>query len=218
MLATTINSYLYQQYADDDNLQGFVTAYNQATQAYVTWLNTVSLPYYPGLTGPLLDWVAQGLYGIARASLQSSATAALGPLDTEALDTAPLNSFIAGSTTYYNLSDDVFQRILTWNFYKGDGKRFCMHWLKRRVMRFLVGVNGIDPQPTNPGFVVGAENTSAISATVVSNALTLNISQSKISALVNLTPGILNIFVEAFHGSVLDLPAQFTSYVANITA
>jgi hypothetical protein len=219
MLGTTILSYLYQQYADDDDLQAFVAAYNQMTQVYVTWFQTVSLPYYPGLTGPLLNWVGLGLYGLPRTSLQASSTAALGMLNTEAFNTNPLNSFIPGTSTFFQLTDDVYQRILTWDFFKGDGKRFCMRWLKRRIMRFLVGVNGIDPQPQNPGFVVGAENTAAISAKVLSNVLTVSISQSTMSALAPaLTPGILQVFQEAFQGQALDLPAQFSGFVCNIAA
>lgn len=219
-LQNTIPSYLYVQYADDDNLQAFVQSYNQMTQAYVTWFDTIGLPFYPGLTGDLLTWVVLGLYGLPRNALQSSSSAALGMLNTENLNytqgPGTLNSYIPSSSTYYSLTDDVLKRILTWDFYKGDGKRFCMRWLKRRIMRFLVGVNGIDPQPTNA--VVGAENTSAISAQVSAGVLTVQISQSTISALVALTPGILQVFQEAFQGGALDLPAQYTSFVCNIVA
>ncbi|WP_258557194.1 hypothetical protein [Kluyvera ascorbata] len=41
-------------------------------------------------------------------------------------------------------SDDLFKRIMTWNFYKGDGFYFTIPWLKRRVLRFLTGVDGVD--------------------------------------------------------------------------
>ena len=40
--------------------------------------------------------------------------------------------------------DDVLKRSLTWHFYKGDGRYFDVRWLKRRVMRFLEGVDGTD--------------------------------------------------------------------------
>ncbi|STX01610.1 Uncharacterised protein [Kluyvera ascorbata] len=33
---------------------------------------------------------------------------------------------------------------MTWNFYKGDGFYFTIPWLKRRVLRFLTGVDGVD--------------------------------------------------------------------------
>jgi hypothetical protein len=58
-----------------------------------------------------------------------------------------------------------------------------------------------------------------VSATVAGNVLTVQISQSKMSALpVALTPGILQIFQEAFQGQALELPAQFSSYVCNIVS
>jgi hypothetical protein len=217
MLGTTIKSYLYQQYADDADCQSFVDAYNQATQTYVDWFNSVSLPVYSGLSGSLLDWVAEGLYGISRTALESTAVAAMGPLNTEPLDTAALNSFVGAVTSQFALTDDIFKRIITWNFYKGDGKRFCIRWLKRRVMRFLIGVNGIDPQPGMAGFQVGAENTSAIGARIVSGTLTVTISQSTISNLASLTPGILGIFQEAFQANVLDLPATYNYAVSIIS-
>ncbi|WBA60278.1 hypothetical protein [Citrobacter sp. 21OH12SH02A-Citro] len=42
------------------------------------------------------------------------------------------------------VSDDLFKRIMTWNFYKGDGYYFTIPWLKRRIIRFLTGVDGVD--------------------------------------------------------------------------
>lgn len=41
-------------------------------------------------------------------------------------------------------SDDTYRRIITWAFYKGDGKVFTPTWLKRRINRFLNGANGTD--------------------------------------------------------------------------
>jgi hypothetical protein len=34
---------------------------------------------------------------------------------------------------------------LTWHFLKGDGKYFNIRWLKRRVARWLLGVDGTNP-------------------------------------------------------------------------
>jgi hypothetical protein len=33
---------------------------------------------------------------------------------------------------------------MTWNFYKGDGYYFTIPWLKRRIIRFLTGIDGVD--------------------------------------------------------------------------
>jgi hypothetical protein len=217
MLSTTIDSYLYTEYADDDDLQAFVSAYNQATQYYVDWFNTVGLAFYPGLSGPLLDWVAEGLYGLEKTSLATPASAALGMFNTVPFNTIVFNGYTPSTETYYSLSDDVFQRILTWDFFKGDGKRFSIRWLKRRIMRFIVGMNGIDPEPWNPGFVVGAENTQAIAVSVLSGVLTVTINQTLLSRFVQVTPGILTLFQLAFEGQVLDLPVQYT-YACNIVS
>ncbi|EFS0967437.1 hypothetical protein HYB28_002684, partial [Salmonella enterica] len=51
--------------------------------------------------------------------------------------------YVPGSASY--VPDDYFKRILTWNFYKGDGSHFCINWFKRRLARFIHGANGIDP-------------------------------------------------------------------------
>jgi hypothetical protein len=115
MLAQTIPSYAYQQYYDDSDIQAFVTNYNAMAQIYDTWFATASLPIYTLQSGDLLDWTVRGLYGIARPTL--------------------------GSTL---ATDEVYKRVVTWAFYKGDGKVFNIRWLKRRVMRFLEGTNDIN--------------------------------------------------------------------------
>lgn len=219
MRLTTIKSYLYVQYADDDNLQAYVAAYNGCTQAYVDWFNTVCLPYYPGLTGDLLDWVAEGLYGEVRVPLASPVTPAEGMLNTEVLNSLTplgmLNSYVPPSQTVFNLSDDLFQRVITWNFFKGDGKRFTQSWLKRRIMRFIMGANGIPPTPDLPGFTIGAETTSPVSVVISGGLLTVAIDQSLLSLLADVDPTVLQLFRLAFLGGVLDLPVQFT-YACNI--
>ena len=219
MLTSTVKSYLYEQYQDDDSCAAFVQAYNEATQSYVDWFASVSLPVYTGLSGDLLDWIAAGLYGHERTTLADPLTPALGPLNTETLNSDTLNHFQPPATTFYTLSDDVFQRILTWNLYKGDGKRFCMRFLKRRIMRFLLGVNGTDPVPGSPGFKVGVDNTQALSVTVNSSTmvLTVTINQTLLSTFTSVTPGILTLFQLAFQGGQLDLPIQYT-YVCLIVS
>ncbi len=191
MLTETINAYPFKEYADDYDVSLFFGMFNAASQDYLDWFNSASLAYYPGLTGSLLQWVGAGLYGQPYFSaIEAAGTPAIGPLNTTALNTIPLNSYVAPTETFYDITDDIFQRILTWNLYKGDGKRFCPRWLKRRIMRFLVGVNGIDPQPytassdgqslvEDPDFVVGCENTYGIS---------VQFTTSYLSAPTQLTP------------------------------
>jgi hypothetical protein len=215
MLSVVQPAYLYQEYADDDNLAGFVDNYNTAIQIYVTWFATVGLPYYPGLTGDLLSWVGQGLYGLPKTALASVITPATGELNTVQLNTTQLNAGAAPTQTFYDTNDDVYQRILTWHLFKGDGNQFNVRWLKRRIMRFLVGSNGIDPEPWLDNFVVGPENTTPISVGVTSGTLTVTINQALLSALVQIAPGILPVFKLAFLGGDLELPLQYV-YECNL--
>lgn len=145
-LQKTIPSYLYQQYADDDDLQAFVAAYNDETQKYVDTFNGLNLPVYTQLSGSLLDWVGAGVYGYPRPTLPGTAPSSVGPINTYGPNYAvPLNGQITTAGTTYATTDDLYQRLLTWHFYKGDGKAFSIRWLKRRVMRFLIGANGTAP-------------------------------------------------------------------------
>lgn len=217
MLTEQIKAYPFWQYGDDPNIRLFFEMFNAASQDYLDWANDTSLAYYPALSGSLLQWVAAGLYGVPYFSaLESPLTPAIGPLNTTPLNTIPLNSYTPPSETYYQVPDDVFKRIITWNFYKGDGRRFSIRWLKRRIMRFLVGTDGIDPQPWNDGFVVGAENTQAISVQFSGSTCTISINALAISAMVQLTPNILPIFAAAFMApGVLEKPVEWT-YVVDI--
>jgi hypothetical protein len=83
-LTTVIPSYLYQQYTDDDDCQGFVDSQNIQQQNFVDTFNALNLPIYTGpiVSDKLLDWVARGLYGITRPSLGSGVPSLMGPLNT----------------------------------------------------------------------------------------------------------------------------------------
>lgn len=148
MLITIIPSYSYWQYNDSPDIAAFFAGFNQLSQQYLDAFNALNLPIYTGplITDLLLDWVAIGLYGIKRPSLPSGAEQIIGPLNTQAANDLLPNDFeILGPMTYYAATDDIFKRVLTWNLYKGDGTVFNIRWLKRRIQRFLLGVNGTDP-------------------------------------------------------------------------
>jgi len=169
-MTEVIPSYLYRQYADDDALQAFVQAFNSLTQSYVDWFVDTPLPVYTDdtIAGALLDWVAEGLYGMARPALSSGLFLSKGPLNTYEFNSWPLNKFLLEGPSNITLTtDDVFRRILTWNFYKGDGNEFSIRWLKRRILRFLIGVNGSAPN---------VDDTSSISITVGSGIVTIRLS------------------------------------------
>jgi hypothetical protein len=147
-LTEIIPAYLYEQYADDDALQVFFAAYNGAAQSFVDWFVNTPLAVYtsPAIFGPLLDWVAQGLYGMPRPVLSSGRNKDVGPVNTYPPNTlGPNVRKTIGPSDVTATSDDVFKRCITWNFYKGDGNQFNAKWLKRRCMRFLTGVNGSAP-------------------------------------------------------------------------
>jgi hypothetical protein len=153
-LQKIIPSYLYSQYQDDDNLQGFVDAYNTLAQQYVNTFLTIGLPLYPNFTGALLDWIGQGLYGYARPVLPSGHGNTTGPFNTWAFNSVVLNSRkVKGPANYYVTNDDVYIRCINWNFFRGDGTQFTVEWLKRRVARFLFGPGqpvAVPPAPAPP--------------------------------------------------------------------
>lgn len=146
----TIPSYLYQQYQDDSSLAAFVRAYNVLTQLYLDWLNAVNLPNYTAspaglVAGPLLDWVGEGLYGTPRPIFPSGTVRLRGALNTYAFNTLALNTARrVANGQFYQTDDDIYRRVITWNFYKGDGHVFNIRWLKRRIMRFILGADGVD--------------------------------------------------------------------------
>lgn len=146
-LTKTLPSYLYQQYADDQDLQAFVDSFNAQAQQFVDWFVQIGLPVYTGpmIVGALLDWVGTGLYGLARPTLSSGVNQNIGAFNTVLFRTLPLDGRkVTGASNVAATSDDVYKRILTWHLYKGDGKQFNIKWLKRRIMRFLTGLNGAD--------------------------------------------------------------------------
>ena len=146
-LQAVIPSYLYQQYADDDNLQAFVASFNSLAQGYLDWFNSTPLAVYTNhsISGTLLDWIGEGIYGITRPVLASSSSSLTAGYNTGAYDTGVYNEGIfASGGTGINASDDIYKRVLTWNLYRGDGQVFCMQWLKNRIARFLYGQNGSD--------------------------------------------------------------------------
>jgi hypothetical protein len=148
-LKNVLPSYVYQEYSDDDDAQAFVKAQNDLQQNYVDTFNALNLPIYTGsiISGALLDWVANGLYGYKRPWIFAQRSFAYGMPNTY----GP-NYFLPINTVVHTLprgaivaDDDFYKRALTWHYMKGDGKYFNVRWLKRRIKRFLIGVNGSSP-------------------------------------------------------------------------
>lgn len=199
-LATPPLSVLYVQYNDDDDLQAFVAAYNAAAAYYAAWFTNANLPIYTQLTGSLLDWVALGLYGFTRPTIEAVGVAALGPLNTAQLNTIVLNGYKAGTpSTFAQATDDLFQRIMTWHLYKGDGKVFTLKWLKRRVKRFLYGANGKD---------VNVADTSKISISISTDFVTIDLTRVN-----DVSMTLLQNFLYIVEGGLIELPPQFVFQV-----
>jgi hypothetical protein len=142
-----IPSYLYQQYSMDDDLQGFVAAYNSMMQDIVDTFNALNLPIYTQapISGALLDWVGNGLYGYPRPALTYSSGFVFGPYNTFVFNRpnwAYNKQYVALPSPTILANDDIYRRCITWHFYKNDGKYFGIDWLKKRVMRWLTGTNG----------------------------------------------------------------------------
>ena len=167
-LQKVIAAYPYIQFADDDDIRSFFDAYNTYAQSYLDTFNTLNLPIYTQLSGTLLDWVAAGVYGILRPGLPIGGTGAIGPYNSGNAYASgrAYNQYIpAVAPTYIATTDDIFKRVITWTFMKGDGKVFNMRWLKRRVYQFLNGVNGI-PLAIDQTYGVSVAFTGPYAATI----------------------------------------------------
>lgn len=195
-LADIIPAYLYTQYNDDDNVRAFFDAYNAAAQYYLDWFNDINLPVYTGLSGSLLDWIANGLYDLYRPALATPGTPATGPINEFIINSLTINDGAGGTPSSYSIAtDDIFKRIMTWYLYKGDGKTFTLKWLKRRTLRFLLGTNGTAPN---------VADTSQISITISTYIVTIDL-----TAVTGVAGTILTAFQEAIEGSVVELPPQY---------
>jgi hypothetical protein len=99
-------------------------------------------------------------------------------------------------------NDDIYQRVITWNFYKGDGYQFNTRWLKNRVYRFLTQANGIPapiPFPADVSHAVGVTWGSGNTVTITVGSA-INAYASILSALIN--------------NGTLELPFQYTFSVS----
>jgi hypothetical protein len=204
-LVDVMYSYLYQQYSDDEDLQAFVAAQNAMQQNYVDTFNALNLPIYtnPLIAGPLLDWVAMGVYGYRRPIVYAGRARWVG-----SLNTWWPNYFVTingmrriSPKKFIVVDDDFYKRCLTWHYFKGDGKYFDVRWLKRRIYRFCLGTNGSNPV---------IDTTQQVSVTFPAY------NQCTIDFISSTTPlPYVNEFSEAVNAGALELPLQITFTVNN---
>lgn len=134
-----IKSYPYVQFNDDEDIAAFFDAFNDYAQQYLDWFNETPLAIYTGsnIAGALLDWVAAGVYGCYRTPIAYGNTKSIGPLNTYTPNYIPLNQGKELSDqTSFTMTDDIFKRVIAWNFYKGDGLQMSIPWLRKRISRF----------------------------------------------------------------------------------
>jgi hypothetical protein len=226
-MVSVIPSYVYEEYSDDDDVQAFFAAYNAEAQSYIDGFNNLNLPVYTGVvvSGALLDWVGNGLYGVPRPSLSSGTSRKIGLLNTYEFNSLKMNvSKTLTTSGTINSSDDVYKRVITWGFFKGDGKILNARWLKRRIMRFLYGTAGENypvssTYPVSITFGVG----NAISITLVSTTAKLiggalmnrfKLNTTKMNhGNIQVTPGSAapnsQLWKEAATSGACELPFQF---------
>lgn len=202
-LTQVLASYAYQQYSDDDNIQALIAAYNIIAQQYLNWFNTANLPIYTGLSGTLLDWIGAGLYGLPRPVIASGQIVGIGPINTWAVNTIAVNAFVSqGAIQTPTVTDDIYKRIITWFFFKGDGQQFCTIWLKRRIMRFMVGVSGTAPN---------IDNTYPVSIVFNgSGSVTITIT---LTSAAGISLSVAQIFQAAVSAGAISMPFQLADMV-----
>ena len=223
MLEDIIKSYLYTQYNDDDDLQAFVSAYNSMAQEIYSWMVNANLPIFVGFynSGDHLKWLARGIYGVKPPVLVSGKQTIYGSYNAVMFNQLPFNGRqVVDQSEQVVVSDDLFKRIMTWNFYKGDGFHFTIPWLKRRIMRFLTGADGVDVINDQRWSVSVLFSGSGVSISIVKgyrkltdsslyNSFTFNsrVFNQKTSVLIKSTNHeYASLFKQAFDSGLLHMP------------
>ena len=181
-----IKSYPYVQFADDENITAWFDAYNTYAQQYLDWFNNTPLAVYTRseISGALLDWVANGVYGCYRTPIAFGNSRSIGPLNTYTPNYIPFNQGKKLSdVTSFTMTDDIFKRVITWNFYKGDGVQISIPWLKKRIARFT-GLNFMDISVT-----VGANKSVMVKVTGADSEILSYLQSIMQLSLVNLPIG-----------------------------
>ena len=181
-----IKSYPYVQFADDENITAWFDAYNTYAQQYLDWFNNTPLAVYTRseISGALLDWVANGVYGCYRTPMAFGNSRSIGPLNTYTPNYIPFNPVKELSdVTSFTMTDNIFKRVITWNFYKGDGVQISIPWLKKRIARFI-GLNFMDISVT-----VGASKSVTVKVTGADSEILSYLQSIMQLSLVNLPIG-----------------------------
>ena len=222
-LQATLPAYAYHEYADDPYFQAFVSAYNRISQGYLDWSNQNPLALYTdsNVSGAMLDYVGNNLYGIARPVISTTSSTRYGAINTRSIDFMAWNGFRRiQSGTAQVANDDIYKRTMTWFLWRGDGVQMSVEWIRRRVARFLYGAGGTDFDLgllSNVSitslfrFPRGAMNTSSIDRMGMNTFLGANYHQMRI--IVPASSPISNTFKILFGSGYLPTPFQISFIV-----
>lgn len=191
-----VKSYVYQQYRDDADIIALFDAYNQIAQDYLkTFLSHSPAIYIDDVwTSGELTYLAWFLWGQRRWYSDYASS-----IDLEgAIDELPIDWISAGGSLpkprqKLLINDDTFRRIMTWNLYRGDGAQFTIPWLKKRIKRWMIGVNGYAP-------LFGDAN--EISVNISNKIVNISVVTTDTSLLLSLQA--------ALYSGALNVPAGFT--------
>ena len=219
-LPNVIPAYVYDQYSDDENVQGFFEVLNAMAQGYLDWFNQTPLALYtnPNINGPLLDWVGNSLYNIPRPVISDVQQVVKGALATVPLTALPIAGFqISESGTSAIATDDVYKRVLTWFIYRGDGMQMSVEWLRRRIARFIYGINGTDLTDVGLISTVSLSQVNSQSGGVMGNGvmglMVMGLAFSKVlhKGIANLPSyPMSSVLQELVNTGVIPLPFQVT--------
>ena len=219
-LPNVIPAYVYDQYSDDENVQGFFEVLNAMAQGYLDWFNQTPLPLYtnPNINGPLLDWVGNSLYNIPRPVISDVQQVVKGAMATVPLTALPIAGFqISESGTSAIATDDVYKRVLTWFMYRGDGMQMSVEWLRRRIARFIYGINGTDLTDVGLISTVSLSQVNSQSGGVMGNGvmglMVMGLAFSKVlhKGIANLPSyPMSSVLQELVNTGVIPLPFQVT--------
>lgn len=222
-------AYPFVQYNDDDNVVAFFQAYNQLAREYLTAFTKLNLGFWAGeiINGPLLDWIALGIYGTQRhiiVNLQYPNKddeidfKSEGVYNTIEYDNVAYNEFKnkAVATTQY-MSDDFFRRILLWNFFKEDGFQFSIPWLKKRMGRFFKAFRGDPFSSWDSKDIENGYDLTYYSVTVNKGVFTILIDPNAYRDSEGLHEDWFEFFKLCMETRLINLPFQYTFIVNKLT-
>jgi hypothetical protein len=118
------------------------------------------------------------------------------PLDTMEID----GSSFFETGTAVTANDDFYKRVITWFTYIGDGRMTNANVIRKRIARFLYGVNGTDITATQ----AQAVSVAVVTSPSLSYAITVPSSANPASTY----------FQDAFNSGILSFPFQLQASVA----